>query len=183
MTTSASDSTNEPPKLLISLQLNEGEANQLWNLESNDPLTEALKIKIASWLAHDHDLKTDKQTPSAALPKPASDTLPTPWPVSKVTIVPTGENTTRRTNPPGESKSFQFLDSDDPFTRLTVTSANARLLSTNFQTELPATALPRGTRLKAIATNGNWFRVQTLGGDIGYIAHDDVSLDALAMVQ
>ena len=164
-----------PEILIIALQLTESHSDQLWKLDDIDPLTQRLQAIISSHLAAESNQPDGMHLPTA-------DPIALPFPITMTErhVDPVKENLNQLTSPPGDSKNFQFLDRHDPFTQLTVTSTSARLHS---QTGTQEIILPHGTSLTAIATDGQWFRVQTTRGETGYFSREDVTLDALAMAQ
>lgn len=63
---------------------------------------------------------------------------------------------------------FLTLDADDPFNALVVVSASASMLN-GLTTPQLSTKIPQGESLLALATNGEWFKVSTANGTLGYV--------------
>jgi len=79
-----------------------------------------------------------------------------------------------------QSEWFQMLDEGDPFTRLTVTSNNARIIPPVTNISSKPVSLPTGSTLQAIATNGKWFIVQSPLIGQGYVHHTHVAIELLS---
>ena len=79
-----------------------------------------------------------------------------------------------------QSEWFQMLDEGDPFTHLTVTSNNARIIPPATNTSSKPVNLPTGSNLQAIATNGKWFIVQSPLIGQGYVHHTHVAIEVLS---
>ena len=79
-----------------------------------------------------------------------------------------------------QSEWFQMLDEGDPFTHLTVTSNNARIIPPATNTSSKPVNLPPGSNLQAIATNGKWFIVQSPLIGQGYVHHTHVAIEVLS---
>jgi len=78
-------------------------------------------------------------------------------------------------------EGFLVLDAADPFAELIVTSKNARLAPVKHSLKEQNNQLESGARLRALATNGKWFKVQTRDGTHGYIHHSKVVVEALSV--
>ena len=73
-----------------------------------------------------------------------------------------------------------MLDEGGPFTHLTVTSNNARIIPPATNTSSKPVNLPTGSNLQAIATNGKWFIVQSPLIGQGYVHHTHVAIEVLS---
>lgn len=178
---SSSASAFQPHTLEVTLRLNDGGSNQVWKMEDNDPLTEKLLDRVTGLLVEKGDLLSNKQlTPAVSTIALESKVTPTPLRLFDKQDAGTQNKIPQINRPPVDLANFQFLDSYDPFTQLTVANTNARLFS--IENEQTYTILPHGTALTATATDGEWFRVRTKLGKAGYVSHADVSVNELAML-
>ena len=141
-------------------------------LHDSDPLAKLARAQVRDWLddgmALASSIADDAQTEAS---QAVAGVLPE-------SISPDVVYAKRAT---GEIQGYLELDEDDPFASLIVTSDTAVLLQEGEGVSgLSAARLQRGTRLQALATNGEWFRVQVDGGLERYIHNSEVEFERSA---
>ena len=141
-------------------------------LHDSDPLEKLARAQVRDWLddgmALASSIADDAQTEAS---QAVAGVLPE-------SISPDVVYAKRAT---GEIQGYLELDEDDPFASLIVTSDTAVLLQEGEGVSgLSAARLQRGTRLQALATNGEWFRVQVDGGLERYIHNSEVEFERSA---
>ena len=79
----------------------------------------------------------------------------------------------------GQLKELLQLDEDDPFAVLVVVSDTA-VLERGHDTAVAHNRLSRGERVRAIATNGEWYQVRSSSGVQGFVHRTQVQVVALS---
>jgi CheY-like chemotaxis protein len=80
---------------------------------------------------------------------------------------------------PDLSREFLFISADDPFAQLTVTAQHSVLMIPTPDSGTVWSELSHGSRLTALAGNGQWFQVRTEENRVGFVRQAAVSIEAM----
>jgi hypothetical protein len=80
---------------------------------------------------------------------------------------------------PDLSREFLFISADDPFAQLTVTAQHSVLMIPTPESGTVWSELSHGSRLTALAGNGQWFQVRTEENRVGFVRQAAVSIEAM----
>ncbi len=186
--------------VVVAFKLNVPSDNQFRALHADDPVYGTVLTQLSTWLAN-NNIGLEQRPPvnlvatsvdhAGTLPEKTIAERPLPiFPTDGVDLsalifpklTTVGFNRAKSVNRPSlTNEELQYLDSSDPFSRLTVTGENTRLYNTAHSINDFAIPLRRGTTLIAIATDGEWFKVRSAFGEQGYVHRHYVAVDAIAM--
>ena len=154
-----------------------------WILHDSDPVAIIAKTQVREWLAADARLNDfTGMAESVAQEQLHTPVFTVPLPIVDTTTAETTVGVSGRFNPaltPALTTGYLQLDEDDPFAVLVVVSDTA-LLERGDDSAVAHGRLSRGDRVRAIATNGEWYQVRGSGGVQGYIHHSQVLVEALS---